>query len=198
MKTQPSSKSPDAAKPSNVVPITALIAFLILILGLCNPFPKVVKESARRAQAKQDVNHIAVAVNALHAEYGKWPINASSGSDSTSSNKKLMDILRAISPQCEELNPKKIPFFEAGNQNPDKPKGGIGPSGDLYDPWGVPYKVRIASGESEGINNPYTDAGPAKLLTNVIAWTYGKDKSQGDAKSGTRTYSDSDDVISWQ
>lgn len=51
MKTQRFSKSPDAVKPSSVVSITALIAFLILILGLMTP-PYCNKEAARRAPSQ--------------------------------------------------------------------------------------------------------------------------------------------------
>lgn len=176
--------------------ILGLLAGLLLIFTLLFPTMSGPHEEKGRSKAKQDTNQISVAVKAYGFEYKKWPVTGINRGEFTSDNKELMDILRAVSPGCEELNPRKIPFLEITNvKDPAKPKGGIGPSGTFFDPWGVPYKVRITDYNNE-VKNPYTDAGPANLKIGVIAWSYGKDQKQGNGKGPQ--FADSDDVISWQ
>jgi hypothetical protein len=68
--------------------------------------------------------------------------------------------------------------------------------GDYVDPWGTPYNVTIDGSYDNQITNPYTanmGAGPSPLAIGVIAWSWGKDQTQG-----TANFSASDDVISWQ
>ena len=68
--------------------------------------------------------------------------------------------------------------------------------GNYYDPYGTRYDVEIDGDYNNAISlNPYTantGAGPSPLNLGVIAWSLGKDITQG------TNFNASDDVISWQ
>jgi hypothetical protein len=82
------------------------------------------------------------------------------------------------------------------------PRPGIAGNGQLYDPWGSCYRVRMDNNYSGAVENPYSgNAGFNPIRLGVIAWSIGKDLNGaktatggGDKKMGTCN----DDVISWQ
>ena len=116
------------------------------------------------------------------------------------------------------LNTRQIVFISPpAVKTPASPRSGIATQaatvnpcfsaavGEFVDPWGTPYIVEIDGDYSNQITtNPYGPsggAGPQPLTTGVIAWSLGSDGVLG-AKttgcSGTNTFTNSDDVISWQ
>ncbi|MEI8036828.1 MAG: type II secretion system protein [Verrucomicrobiota bacterium] len=95
-------------------------------------------------------------------------------------------------------------------------KGGVGPDGNLYDPWGAEIIVAVNGFKGTDLdlvdfNNgtsdtrlhtwglaEYTDTKPRNQ--SYVFWSYGKDKKKGKngANPGTiLPYAGSDDVISW-
>jgi prepilin-type N-terminal cleavage/methylation domain-containing protein len=185
-----------------LIELLVVIAIIAVLMGLLFPTVGAVKETARKAQAKNDCVQIVTATKAYYAEYGKYPVTEGSSSDDTYSdnNDRLMNVLRATGGNGYdlEMNPRKIAFLEPPiAKDPSNPKSGIGGSGDYYDPWGERYWIRMDSDYNNEISNPYSgNAGFGILNTGVIAWSLGKDKSggSGDKKSGQAA----DDVISWQ
>jgi hypothetical protein len=96
------------------------------------------------------------------------------------------------------INPRQIVFISPPSvKDPTTPRSGIGSNGRYYDAWGTAYRIAIDGDYNNDINpNPYTPdmgAGPAILNIGVIAWSWGKDQTQG-----TTDFNASDDVISWQ
>ena len=97
-------------------------------------------------------------------------------------------------------NPRVIAFISppyVKNDTAGNRRSGVSATdGSYYDPWGTPYDVRIDGDYSNTVSpNPYTantGAGPSPLNLGVIAWSFGKDVTQG------TDFSASDDVISWQ
>jgi xanthine dehydrogenase YagR molybdenum-binding subunit len=115
-------------------------------------------------------------------------------------------------------NPRQIVFINPPDvKDPTNPRSGIARNttningipvapGDFVDPWGTPYNVAIDGGYDNQIANAYTDgsaggdpnATPAYALhIGVIAWSYGKDQAIG-TRGGSTSFTNSDDVISWQ
>ncbi|MBC8128046.1 MAG: prepilin-type N-terminal cleavage/methylation domain-containing protein [Gloeobacteraceae cyanobacterium ES-bin-144] len=95
-------------------------------------------------------------------------------------------------------------------------KGGVGPDGNLYDPWGK--EIIVAVNGFKGQNFELTDFNDGKSDTRLhtwglgeyketkprdqsyVFWTYGKDGKKGDNGDNPGAvvpYAGSDDVISW-
>jgi prepilin-type N-terminal cleavage/methylation domain-containing protein len=196
-----------------LVELLVVIAIIAILIGLLFPAFQAVQNQARRTQAKNDLTQIVTAVNAFYTEYGKYPL----ATDDTpiTTNNTLFDVLRNMTGAApgNASNPRGIVFISPPNvKDQNLPKSGIAtltvtvngvsiPIGSFVDPWGTPYRVAIDGTYDNLITpNPYTadtGAGTSPLTIGVIAWSAGKDGLAPD-NTGTVTFSDSDDVISWQ
>ena len=114
------------------------------------------------------------------------------------------------------LNTRQIVFISPpAVKTPASPRSGIATQaatvncsavaiGDYVDPWGTPYNVEIDGNYDNQITtNPYGANGPGlqPLTIGVIAWSVGFDGVLGTktaACTGNNSYTNSDDVISWQ
>jgi len=195
-----------------LIELLVVIAIIAILIGLLFPAFSAVQNQARRTQAKNDLTQIVTAVNAYYTEYGKYPLPSAATSDyiygpgGAATNDDLFYALRAVAGGningSDAANPRKIVFINPPYvKDPANPRSGIGTPtgtgpGQYYDPWGTPYAVEIDGNYNNQIaTNPYTadtGAGPAALTIGVIAWSRGKDATQG------TNFNASDDVISWQ
>lgn len=206
---------PPATHPRafTLIELLVVIAIIGILVGLLFPAFKAVQNQARSTQAKNDLTQIVNAVNAFYTEYGKYPLvtNDTTYGSTTLPNTDLFYTLRAVASGANAgsvANPRQIVYISPPDvKDPNSPRSGIGTAaanvGQYFDPWGIPYKVRIDGVYDNQLANPYSlNAGAApNLQTGVIAWSFGTDtQSQSlpgpasDKNSGTN----SDDVISWQ
>lgn len=181
-----------------LVELLTVIAIIAVLMGLLFPTVGAVKESARKAQAKNDVTQLVTAVKAYYTEYGKYPVpSGHSGGDFTydglngNDNKNLMNILRAIDGignSGHASNPRRIVFFE-GTEAKEPGRYGFQTDGNFLDPWGNAYSIGMDADYDNTFSNPFTGGkfGPSTLRTGVVAWSGGKDTSTND-----------DNVVSWQ
>jgi len=187
-----------------LIELIVVIAVITILMALLFPAFQSVQDQAKRTQAKNDLTQIVTAVNAFYTEYGKYPLTATvettfgpGGSPLT--NETLLNPLRGLD---TTLNPRQIIFISPPDvKDKTSPRSGIGTDttniGQLFDPWGQNYVVRIDADYNNQVANPYTqNAGAPNLQLGVIAWSLGKDVGggSGDKKAGTSD----DDVISWQ
>src|SRR6266487_1883703 len=162
-------------------------------------------------------------VNAFYTEYGKYPLVSADtiyGPQGTS-GADLFYSLRAVASGANAsnvINTRQIVFISPPDvKDPTNPRSGIARNtttingitvapGDFVDPWGTPYNVAIDGNYDNQIANAYIDgsaggdpnATPAYALhIGVIAWSYGKDQAIG-TRGGNSSFTNSDDVISWQ
>jgi general secretion pathway protein G len=183
-----------------LIELLVVIAIIAILIGLLFPAFRAVQDQAKRTQAKNDLTQIVNAVNAFYTDYGKYPLVTD---DSIiTDNHLLMNVLRAQDPTN---NPRQIVFINPPSvKDTANPRSGIGSDGQYYDPWGPTagkpesgiYHLRIDGNYDNQIANAYaadTGAGPGTLRIGVIAWSFGKDGTQGNAN-----FNASDDVISWQ
>ena len=200
-----------------LIELLVVIAIIIILAGLLFPALRGAQEQARRTQAKNDLTQIVTAVNAYYTEYGKYPLVTADTTITNSSvptNADLFYTLRAVAGGLntgDVANPRKIVFINPPDvKNPANPRSGIGiagtgapaPLGQLWDPWGTPYAIKIDGTYDNSLVNPYAlNAGATPLQIGVIGWSFGSDtQSQSvpgpaaDKKTGTND----DDVISWQ
>ncbi len=222
-----SSHSRAAADAFTLVELLTVIAIIAILMGLLFPAIGVIKEQARKVQAKTDVTNIVAAVKTYYTEYGKYPPLAAtpstgatddavgdpqSGLAAPLDNNNLFNTLRAIDAApntTHKLNPRQIVFFE-GKRAADltAPRAGFADgatsttvAGNFYDPWGKEYNVILDSNYDNTIDTPYTDfASPNAPRVGCGAFSLGKDNQLG--TKGDKMYKSgttvSDDVISWQ
>jgi prepilin-type N-terminal cleavage/methylation domain-containing protein len=206
--------------------LLVVIAIIAILIGLLFPAFQAVQKQAKQTQAKNDLTQIVNAVNAFYTEYGKYPIDPSwvcgTGDVSFSwpdppatrcgpYNDKLLNELRACTAAdttCSApatQNTRQIVFISPPLvKDPNHPRSGIttiagnAPKGTYYDPWESPYNIVIDGDYDNHVPNPYGDngAGVNPLPQGVIAWSNGLDQLLGGNPEGT--YTNSDDVISWQ
>jgi prepilin-type N-terminal cleavage/methylation domain-containing protein len=187
-----------------LIELLVVIAIIAILIGLLFPAFSAVQNQARQTQAKNDLTQIVNAVNAFYTEYGKYPLvtaDATYGS-TTIPNNDLFWTLRAVPSGTNAnnaVNTRQIVFINPPNVKNDtvgNRRSGVSQAdGNYYDPWGTQYQVRIDGNYDNQLANPYTHdtgAGPLTLNIGVIAWSLGKDQTQG------TDFSASDDVISWQ
>jgi prepilin-type N-terminal cleavage/methylation domain-containing protein len=201
-------KNSRGAAAFTLIELLVVIAIIAILIGLLFPAFSAVQNQAKRTQAKNDLTQIVTAVNAYYTEYGKYPVVVDD-TPITTDNSDLFYTLRAIDAGTANAgnaaNPRKIVFISPPYvKDPANPRSGIGTTtgaGQYYDPWGTPYRIAIDGTYDNQITpNPYTantGAGPSPLNIGVIGWSAGKD-GQAPDNGGTQTFTDSDDVISWQ
>jgi len=222
-----SSQSRSFAPAFTLVELLTVIAIIAILMGLLFPAIGVIKEQARKVQAKNDVTNIVAAVKQYYTEYGKYPtLEAAAATVETDAfagdtesgakihNNALFDTLRSISRGLNadyKYNPRRIVFFE-GRAVTDNlaPRAGFADNaadattkGSYFDPWGKEYNIVLDSNYDniltleEQYNDFKADTAPR---VGVGVFSLGKDNKLGNA--GDKTYkkgnTSSDDVISWQ
>jgi prepilin-type N-terminal cleavage/methylation domain-containing protein len=207
-----------------LIELLVVIAIIAILVGLLFPAFRAVQNQARQTQAKNDLTQIVNAVNAYYTDYGKYPLPAGVTTDTTygSPNNDLFYTLRAVAFGANAgnaNNPRQIVFINPPYvKTAANPRSGIATQataingiavaiGDYVDPWGTPYNVAIDGGYDNQVANAYTDgsaggdpnATPAYALhIGVIAWSFGADQAVGTRTPANPSFTNSDDVISWQ
>lgn len=216
-----------ASSAFTLVELLTVIAIIAILMGLLFPAIGIIKEQARKVQAKTDVTNIVAAVKQYYTEYGKYPATqdppVAGGSDevvgepdagATSSNNAIFNTLRAIPEGLNldhKFNPRRIVFFE-GKRAADAaaPRAGFSDNatdtskkGNFYDPWGKEYFIIVDSNYDNiiGLDGQYTDFSATNApRVGVGAFSMGKDNTLGtnNDKQYKNGSTASDDVISWQ
>ncbi len=182
-----------------LIELLVVITIIAILMGLLFPAINIVKEQARKAEAKAAVTQVAAAVKQYYNEYGKYPIGDLTVNDDDlvygetgNSNELLFNILRCVKLDSFSTNPnpRRIVFFEGKTaSNPDAPRGGFvasdsskGTPNSFVDPWGKQYVVVIDANYDNVIKKlPHLDfQGEGKEpLTGVAVYSLGKDGDFG-------------------
>ena len=160
--------------------------------------------------------------------------------DDTTHNGTLFKVLRNMQvgdsdPAVAAMNSRRTVYFEYKDvKNAAAPRDGFVPApatgsttpsvgankitmktGDLVDPWGNLYRVRIDTGYTDKVVDPFqvtsstaddtvksdgtSDPADSYLVhTSVIAWSIGQNSTQYDATKTTPTYDASGNVATWR
>src|SRR4029453_13147253 len=211
-------KSPGRSSAFTLIELLVVFEIISILIGLLFPAFRAVQDQAKRTQAKNDLTQIVNAVNAYYTDYGKYPLVTADTiyGPAGISNNLLFNELRATPSATQNL--RQIVFINPPDvKDPANPRSGIATQatiingisvaiGDFVDPWGTPYNVAIDGGYNNQLANAYTDGSaggspsttpPYALSIGVMAWSYGKDLAIG-TRGGSASFTNSDDVISWQ
>ena len=155
---------PHTSLAFTLIELLVVIAIIAILAGLAFPAVQGAMGSAKKAQARNDVNQLASAVKAFQLEYGRHPGTASTDGPAPAD---FMAILTSTNSQ----NPRGIVFFE-----PKMAKGGKGGlDGTTYkDPWGAAYEITLDSNYDNKITTD-VGAGNQTYFTTVIVQSAGPD-----------------------
>jgi len=148
-----------------LIELLVVIAIIAILAGLAFPAVQGAMGSAKKAQARNDVNQLAAAVKAFQLEYGKLPATKDDAAE----------VVKALIGSNTTVNPRNIVFFE-----PKTAKGGKkGWDGSNYlDPWGSPYKVVLDLGYANKITNDVGDGTKTYFTTVIVMSTNSTNKTQ--------------------
>ena len=144
----PSTPSSTLRSGFTLIELLVVIAIIAILASLAFPAVQGALGQGKKAQARNDVNQIAMAVKAYQLEYGRLPGTATSDGAAPSD---LMTTLTSSNSQ----NPRGIVFFE-----PKMAKGGKGGlDGTSYkDPWGGTYMIVLDYNYDNKVSNNFTTA----------------------------------------
>ncbi len=152
-----------------------------------------------KIRAENTAYGLKTSISAYFTDYRKYPVDSKAKeNDELLSNHTIMDVLLGADSEAarDGMNPRKIVFFNgkaaksAGN---GKYRNGVlldpGGGGELFDPWGNYYHIRLDLDYNNRIDKPKWDksASPAVLPEAILIWSAGKDGIEGTA----------DDIKTW-
>ena len=118
-----------------LIELLVVIAIIAILAGLAFPAVQGAMGSAKKAQARNEVNQLAAAVKAYQLEYGRLPGSA------TADGPAPADFITTLT-SSNSQNPRGIVFFEPKIAKGQK--NGLGTDGKTYyDPWGSPYTITL-------------------------------------------------------
>ena len=154
-----------SASAFTLIELLVVIAIIAILAGLAFPAVQGAMGSAKKAQARNDVNQLAAAVKAFQLEYGRLPATKDDAAE----------VVKALIGSNTTVNPRNIVFFE-----PKTAKGGKkGWDGANYlDPWGSPYKVLLDLNYANKITNDVGDGTKTYFTTVIVISTNSTNKTQ--------------------
>ncbi|MBL9155975.1 MAG: hypothetical protein JNJ70_00790 [Verrucomicrobiales bacterium] len=132
--------------------------------------------------ASMAAGQLKLAISAYHAEYGEFPLVDPANDISFDSGHALMDILLGSDTQKEPggRNPRGIAFYTDKAAKPmdeGRFRRGItldeNGGGELWDPWGNHYRVRLDTNGDGKVENP--EAPGTQLPESILIWSAGPD-----------------------
>jgi type II secretion system protein G len=153
-----------------LIELLVVISIIAILAALAFPAVNGALDSARKAEARNDVNQIANALRNFKLEYKRLPAEGTE-----------IAVLRGEN--VDGQNPKQLVFMEMKNARGNPPKKGY-QDGQFYDPWGLAYVVVLDGGtqDSDGrINSKITRNG-TEYITQVIVESEGGLPSQQNRK----------------
>ena len=177
-----------SSRAFTLIELLIVIAIIGILMSLLFPAVNSAIDSARKAQAKNDVTQIATAVIAYETEYGRLPLPASTTVDTA-----LINTLIGVAGNTN--NPRQIAFLEVGAAK--RGKGGTNGSG-FVDPWAlmppnsptITYKITMDTDYNNTIDSavgtsPGPTAASGEIRKRVVVWNQaqGKDDAQKKRRS---------------
>ncbi len=168
-----------------VIGVPLLFALVGILAGFFFPAVSGARQKAEHAHAESTAYHLKNAIATFHTEYRDYPLTSPSGDFTTDSGHTLMDILLGAAPHKVPggRNPRGIAFYADKEAKPmagGRFRKGITyhpatGTGELWDPWGNLYRVRLDTDHNRRVENPEVPATSAFLPETILVWSAGPD-----------------------
>lgn len=184
-----------------LIELLIVITIIGILAGLMFPAANGALRKAAKTHAENTAHNLKTAVSAYYTEYRKYPAEGGAGDDQDfRTDHELMDVLLGADNQTGDggLNPRRIAFYTGKEA---KPKGdgthvkGIvlsgGGAGELWDPWGEYYHVRLDTNYNSRVNRPEWDSsssGSAEIPESILIWSAGADNDVNETKDNVKTW----------
>ncbi|MCB1207266.1 MAG: type II secretion system protein [Verrucomicrobiae bacterium] len=183
--------------------LLVVIAIIGILAGLMFPAATGILKKAENTHASTTSYNLKSAISAYFTEYRKYPVDSGSSASETEeirTDRTLMDVLLGADSQKESggLNPRGISFY---TDKAAKPLGGgkfrkgvtleDDGGGELWDPWGEYYYVRMDLDYNNRTERPtWDDAGSSSRFVpeSILIWSSGPDKDETAAKDNVKTW----------
>jgi prepilin-type N-terminal cleavage/methylation domain-containing protein len=166
------------ARGFTLIELLVVIMIIGILAGVSYAALGAVKKTALKTKARSDVNQIAAAIGNYFMEYNKYPIPGGGDSDSDiETDQAFMSILMGFDP---EMNPRGTSYIEPKAAN-NGVSGMISPGGgpgDLVDPWGKRFKVKMDGNYDKEVDNPNPSGDNRTLYQRVLVWSTGPDREE--------------------
>ena len=174
-----------------------MLVLLAILVGLLLPSVTNSLRKDEKARAEKATLSLKNAITAYLIEYHEYPLPDPANDLTIDSGNGLMDILLGSDPQKGPggRNPRGIVFYSDRAARPIDggrfrkgltllPDG----TGELWDPWGNHYRVRMDTDGDGRVSNP-DPAMPARILTeSILVWSAGPDGDFETWKDNAQTW----------
>jgi len=184
-----------------LIELLVVIAIIGVLAGLIFPAATAVQKNAEKTAATNTCYNLKNAISTYYTEYRKFPVE--SGVEETEELRTDIDLMSALMASDESkekggLNPRGISFYtdKAAKATGDSEypwRKGIrmdsDGSGELYDPYGDFYYVRLDLDSNNRVEKPSWDSSEGDLIPeSIIVWSGGKDRDQENPKDNIKTW----------
>jgi len=180
--------------------LLVVIAIIGILAGLMFPATTGALRKAERTHAENTAYNLKTAISAYFTEYRKYPAEPDTEESSEMrTDNELMDILLGADSEAEDggLNPRRIAFYTGKQAKPlgdGNYRKGItleeDGGGELWDPWGEYYYVRMDLDYNNRVEKPqWDDSVDASVLPeSILIWSSGADKDEQEDKDNVKTW----------
>jgi prepilin-type N-terminal cleavage/methylation domain-containing protein len=171
--------------------LLVVIAIIGILAGLMFPATTGALRRAERTHAENTAYNLKNSIAAYFTEYRKYPVAGNNANEEAAlrTDRQLMDVLLGADSQRQQggLNPRGIAFY---SDKAAKPMDGgrfrkgvtlqADGGGELWDPYGDLYYVRMDLDYNNRVARPAWDqgAGAPWLPEPILVWSAGKDNNE--------------------